>query len=44
MNQNEKYKRENNFDLLKIICAVAVIMIHISAEYLNFVPKTGGTY
>ena len=30
-----KVKRLNNLDLLKIICCIAVIIIHISAKYTN---------
>lgn len=32
-------KRENNYDLLRIICAIAVITIHVSAIYKNAITK-----
>lgn len=28
-------QRENNFDLLRIICAIAIVAIHVSGVYLE---------
>lgn len=27
--------RKNNYDLLRIICMLGVIIVHVSASYLN---------
>lgn len=31
----QKKIRENNYDLLRIICTIAVIMLHVSAQYIT---------
>lgn len=38
--------RENNYDMLRIICTIAVIMIHVSATYVSayFKTETFGVY
>ena len=33
--RNNKFERQFNIDLLRIICCIAVIIIHISADYIN---------
>ncbi len=33
--KDNKVKRENNYDLLRIICAISVIVIHVSNKYLK---------
>lgn len=32
---NESVSRESNFDLLRIICAFAVVVIHVSAQFIG---------
>ena len=31
----DKFFRESNFDLLRIICAFAVVAIHVSAQFIG---------
>lgn len=38
-----KQKRFNNYDLLRIICAIGVIFIHVSALYIDKIQKTHNT-
>ena len=32
---NKSVSRESNFDLLRIICAFAVVVIHVSAQFIG---------
>lgn len=32
---NESFSRESNFDLLRVICAFAVVAIHVSAQFIG---------
>lgn len=34
-------KRENNYDLLRIICSLAIISTHVSAMYVNAITQKG---
>ena len=31
----DRFSRESNFDLLRIICAFAVVAIHVSAQFIG---------
>lgn len=39
---NESFSRESNFDLLRIICALAVVAIHVSAQFIGRCLATHG--
>ncbi|MDY3002430.1 MAG: hypothetical protein SOR73_12285 [Romboutsia timonensis] len=41
VNQIEKNERNLNIDLLRIICAVAVVIIHVNSRYVNDISMYG---
>ena len=35
----EKKKRYNNYDLLRVVCAISVIIIHVSSYYYDAITN-----